>query len=876
MLTISMVFSGGGNTIRIHNKSTYAYVDQFGYYNYPYSIAVDSERIYVIVGNWVVINNKTFPYAYVTAFGGPGSDNGKFNSIAGIAVDDNYIYVSDGGNYRIQIFNKTTYAFVDKFGSYGSGDGQFSRTRGITVDTQYIYVVDANNRIQIFNKTTYAFVGKFGSYGTGDGQFVYPYGVAVDSNYIYVTDSSNRRVQVFNKGTYAGGGSEKLFETTIPITQSANTIQDYTTNIGILNATGKLYLNAELKNSIGQTIATSEYPFYIVDGNTVLLYSTDKKYYKPGETVTITGEVQNRATITASALSLQLSANSQNIYSATFDVPANGTHPFTITTIAGSEGTYTLAGKVTQNNTTLVEIADQYEVAQPKVSVSVSVAEVAGNEPFDINVEMKNEGKVAVSSQLSAISGQGQIIDNQQITIPAGETKLIQYQQQITGNTNYTFTFTGDINQTITKQVFYGLAATIAISPQTVYPEGKIAIPVVITNTGLLDEELAVSYQLSAVSSQNKTYFIPKGANTTDTLYYDLTEGSYQLLAISSQPAATANASFSVIKENEVDMTVSAGTQTSGLIPVMATLMNKGYNDITGNIALSVIDNQAKVIWRGETEVIGLKSQTSMSYTISINTTGMTSGAYKTSIVLYNSSGQQLTSGESQIRVLGPIFEISSLPEYPAFTAGKQASLNFAVKNTGTLEGTTSFSVKAMDVLNQPEAAFFQIGEEKLFTFNFTIPEDAEEKDYYAEYVLTPVNSQGTSGQVKFHVNQVNVEVTASLDKEAYKDGDTAIVTLTISKLSQTEDGAYVAIVRYRSNPVMQSFMLSSQPTTLIFSVPLSDITGENIFYSVHFESGNTIYQNTMPINMNQPDLTAAVSSSEISYQQRQHHADNS
>ena len=110
-------------------------------------------------------------------------------------------------------------------------------------------------------------------------------------------------------------------------------------------------------------------------------------------------------------------------------------------------------------------------------------------------------------------------------------------------------------------------------------------------------------------------------------------------------------------------------------------------------------------------------------------------------------------------------------------------------------------------------------------------------------------------------MNQVNVEVTASLDKEAYKDGDTAIVTLTISKLSQTEDGAYVAIVRYRSNPVMQSFMLSSQPTTLIFSVPLSDITGENIFYSVHFESGNTIYQNTMPINMNQPDLTAVVSS---------------
>ncbi|MFA4828325.1 MAG: CARDB domain-containing protein [Thermodesulfovibrionales bacterium] len=833
-----------------------------GQFYYPSGIAVGTDgSVYVADYSNHRIQKFDSSGNFITKWGSRGSGDGQFRYPYYIAVGpDSSVYVADSDNHRIQKFDSNGNP-ITKWGSWGYSNGQFYSPTGIAVAPDgSVYVADYNNhRIQKFDSNG-NFIAKWGSYGSADGQFRYPHGISVgpDSS-VYVADTYNRRIQ---KMTPIGGGTEKLFETTIPISQPANTSQDYTTTIGTLNATGKLYLNAELKNNFGQTIATAEDLFYIVEGNTVLSFGADKKIYRPNETVTITGEVKNLASITASALNLQLSANSQNIYTATFDVPANGTHPFTITTTAGSEGTYTLTGKVTQNTSTLVEIADQYEVANPKATATVTAPEIAGNDAFNINVEIKNEGKVAVSVQLSAISSQGNTIDNQQITIPVGETKTIQYNQQINQNTTYTFTFTGDLNQTITKTVAYGLGASVSVSASGVYPEGKISIPITITNTGLLDETLTVAFSLQpSAISQNKSYYIPKGSSTTDTLYYDLTEGSYQLSAISAQPSATASASFSVIKENKVDMTVSAGTQTNWLIPVTVNLVNKGYNEINGSIAVSVINNQGKVIWRGESLVSGLKSQTAMNYTININTVGITPGAYKTSVILYSTSGQQLVANETQIRVLGPIFEITSLPSYPAFTAGKQASLNFTVKNTGTLEGTVSLSVKAMDVLNQSITDSFRTGEEKSFTFNFTVPEDSEENDYLADYVLTPVNSQGASGQVKFHVNQVNVEVTASLDKEAYKDGDAALVTLTISKLSQTEDGTYMAVVRYKSYPAMQSFMLTSQPTTLTFSVPLSDITGEDIFYSVHFESGNTIYQNTMSINMNQPDLTAVVSS---------------
>ena len=62
---------------------------------------------------------------------------------------------------------------------------------------------------------------------------------------------------------------------------------------------------------------------------------------------------------------------------------------------------YTLPGKLSQGSSTLVEIKDSYEVASPKLSVTVTAPDVVGNEPFNIAAEIKNEGKGAGSPQSS-------------------------------------------------------------------------------------------------------------------------------------------------------------------------------------------------------------------------------------------------------------------------------------------------------------------------------------------------------------------------------------------------------------------------------------------------------------------------------------------
>jgi hypothetical protein len=542
-----------------------------------------------------------------------------------------------------------------------------------------------------------------------------------------------------------------IFEKTIsPVNLTGS--QTINEDIPAVGMTGKFVVTSTLKSSTEQVVARAEYPFYIIEGNTLLLFATDKKVYKPGETVTITGEVRNLATITASALSLQLSANSQNIYTATFDVPANGSHPFTITTTAGTEGTYTLTGKVTQNNSVLAEITDSYEVASPKVSATVSAPEVAGNEPFDINVEMKNEGKVNASIQLSAVSDQGNTTDDQQITIPAGETKLIQYSQQVTSDTIYTFTFYGDLEQTITKTVKYGLNASISVDVSNgVYPEGRITIPVTINNTGQLDETLEVIFQLSSqqsvVSSQNKTYYVPKGGNVTDTLYYDLTEGEYQLTANSQLPTASAEASFSVRKENKVDMVVSLGTQTNELIPVTMNLANKGYNSIGGSIRYTVVNSQNAAVWSGETAVSQLLPQNSQLITFNINPYTIATGDYTLNVELLNDSGQQLAAQGLPITIQGPTFQITQSPPYQTFFVDQEAIFTFRIKNTGNQEGAFDFNLKAYDLIDSTQREWLKPGEEKAITFNFLLPEDLEEKDYFTESIM---NQAGQYTLIRF------------------------------------------------------------------------------------------------------------------------------
>jgi len=140
------------------------YLRRFGepeMFDRPAGLAVDpsGDRIFVVDTGGVssnrhqvsVIDTKSGKLLHTISRRGNGE--GELNLPRDAALDgDGNLYVVDGGNFRVQVFNQQG-DFIRSFGDIGRRGGQFSRPKGIGVDKDgNIYVADtAFGNFQIFN-----------------------------------------------------------------------------------------------------------------------------------------------------------------------------------------------------------------------------------------------------------------------------------------------------------------------------------------------------------------------------------------------------------------------------------------------------------------------------------------------------------------------------------------------------------------------------------------------------------------------------------------------------------------------------------------------------------------------------------------------------
>jgi DNA-binding beta-propeller fold protein YncE len=178
--------------------------------------------VYIGLITLAVVTPLRANFTYEYYYGSFGSSDGYFSSPSGVAAVSGgeylYVYVADTGNHRLQRI-RLSYdsgsqiyrgSFSNKWGSYGTGNGEFKNPTGVDYSTinDYVYVADqANHRIQYFDAVG-SFLGKWGSYGNQPGSFKRPWDVEVSprTGYVYVADSGNDRVQYFTStGSYLGG-----------------------------------------------------------------------------------------------------------------------------------------------------------------------------------------------------------------------------------------------------------------------------------------------------------------------------------------------------------------------------------------------------------------------------------------------------------------------------------------------------------------------------------------------------------------------------------------------------------------------------------------------------------------------------------------------
>jgi hypothetical protein len=184
------------------------YVTDAYHYNQPSGVAVAPDGS-LVVGEYTgqrVVKMKAdgTPLWTVGEPGRRGSDNAHFRYVEDVDLDSlGRVYVADGDNCRVQIYNANGSYHATLGTGCGSGDDQFEWPTGVAIGPgNAIYVADGDNqRVQIYdsNRNYLATLGETGVGGSDNAHFDYPRDLEVDAaGNIYVVDQYNHRVQVFD------------------------------------------------------------------------------------------------------------------------------------------------------------------------------------------------------------------------------------------------------------------------------------------------------------------------------------------------------------------------------------------------------------------------------------------------------------------------------------------------------------------------------------------------------------------------------------------------------------------------------------------------------------------------------------------------------
>lgn len=153
---------------------------------------------------WGAYGNKPDDAAPRTrVYDGPGPQ--QFNTVHAVRLSkDGLVYVGDRVNNRIQVFQKdgkfVREAYIERKTSSPEGTA-FDIAFSPDPQQQFLYVPDGSNKkVQILSRKTLEVIGYFGGYGGhGTGQFFHIHSIATDSKgNIYLGESFGMRVMRWN------------------------------------------------------------------------------------------------------------------------------------------------------------------------------------------------------------------------------------------------------------------------------------------------------------------------------------------------------------------------------------------------------------------------------------------------------------------------------------------------------------------------------------------------------------------------------------------------------------------------------------------------------------------------------------------------------
>ncbi|MCX8197259.1 MAG: 6-bladed beta-propeller [Candidatus Micrarchaeota archaeon] len=191
--------------------------------NNPMRLAIEGQTIYIADGGWIKFYAQEG--SNVERWN-PATNIGK---ASGIAVGDNFLYITDQDNAQLVAYSKLTKSYEDVIVGKGGSDGQLSSPADVEFYKEKFYISDSSKQVIFVYSKNWTFEGAIGR-GKGGVQLLSPRGIAIYEDRLYVADKNSNRVVVFSLDGYP----------IAVISKAGNLSFSYPEDVAV--ASGKLYV----------------------------------------------------------------------------------------------------------------------------------------------------------------------------------------------------------------------------------------------------------------------------------------------------------------------------------------------------------------------------------------------------------------------------------------------------------------------------------------------------------------------------------------------------------------------------------------------------------------------------------------------------------
>ncbi|HEC77628.1 MAG TPA: T9SS type A sorting domain-containing protein [candidate division WOR-3 bacterium] len=574
-------------------------------------------------------------------------------------------------------------------------------------------------------------------------------------------------------------------------------------NAGVIQDTGEFILWGDIiLNNQQRVPSLNPHVFYIDEALLALGITTDREIYYPGEEVIVSSYIGNNSDSTYTDIVYQL-IKETNIVLDTLITTLSPQSVCTLTTTLTDSNSFMLHGQVFRTGLDTTSALAFVEMETPEISFWTVSPCTVDHQPFEVSTEIANWWSREVEIVFKTTCGSNEFFDT--LMLYSSETKTIEHSFTIQNDDILWSELVQPFEMSDSFPIRFGMKLNVE-SDSVITSNPSVIIPYYAVNIG--DYDCMFDLHLEVVDSSGLIYdsvtyteVLPVSDTLTGEFGVTLDYGEYSftwdaLIHTSSIVLAQGSQVIKVFQPDIVtvdSIILLAECDSIGRLIFEVLVTNHSAQPFYGAIELS-----SNIIQ----EELPLDLNAFASDTIEFLCSVVPDQGYQSMTARILQNGEPMVEFTDSV-YCQPMIILDSLPPMVTINIGDSARIYISTQNQGTAHGQKDMEFVFTEFIEEERVVDLNPGQQTIDTFTFYVPEDLEEKMYYASVWL-----DNTEYILPIYIQGYKVAVDAHLNQPYFKPGDTIILSLNISNQNERNLPGF-CVGNYDEENITQDFLLS-------------------------------------------------------------------